>query len=137
MLAEKDTINSSPIGVDDDAAKLAGQYTETDAQQRKLRGVPADVRRLAREIAERHGVTLTEFLADAICAHAERLDDAGERPVDAEADPSETAKNYAMKLEELEKRIRDLEEMAKKDSSMARVWMEHYVERPWMRNRGY
>ena len=136
MLAEKEMITPCPTAADD-ADKPASENGEVAAPKGKARRVPGHVRRLATEAAKRHGMTLGEFLAEAILAYAERLDDSGKPRIQVPADTAETLKKCEERIKALEARVRTLETTGRRERFFARVRLENLVERPWMRNRGY
>ena len=84
---------------------LAKRNAETYSLIRKGRDVPTHVRKLAEEAANRHGMTITNFIAEAILEYAERVDNGTAHRTDLPLDPADAAKNYEQRIEALEKRI--------------------------------
>ena len=106
----------------------------------RIRGIPNDVRAMAKAAAKKYDIQLSEFLAEAILKHAERLEAANDTGTDGL-----TSALQASVLQECIARIEALEnhlaiygapEMHSTKIT-ARLRVKNLVERPWLKDRKY
>ena len=101
----------------------------------RIRGIETHVRDAAKEAAKNQDMRLSDFVADAILQHIERIATADENTSD-DAGPS--LAQCIARIEALETRLARLETPdIHRTKLMAHKRVRNLVERPWLKNRNY
>ncbi len=133
MLADEEDL----VLNDSEDGEPAGPEAAAEVGERGNRTVPAHIRKLARDTAGQHDMTVADFLTEAIVAYASWLKETEAVLDEVLEDPMREIRIRDARIDALERRISVLEEQAQRDLAGNRVWLENYVRRPWLRRRGY
>lgn len=136
VLAKKE-IGAMRSSEDCTAIEFSAENAEGKRPEGEGRRVAGHVRQAAREAARNHGMTMGEFLSEAILAYAEQLDEAAASSDRSPFDSIEDRGTCEHRLAVLEQRVRAIEMSARQENLMARRLLVNLVERPWLRSRNY
>jgi len=100
-----------------------------------IRGMPIGVRDVAEAVAKEQGMTLSDFLAEAILEHAGRLETAIDTVTSIDNCIAGALQEYVSRIEALENRLATVEAAGRRGPKLkAHKLVRNLVERPWLKN---